>query len=114
MTRSGHCIPNDVVVDHIKTLLQMEFVDYGYLKVSHWLRQRKDYLINPKKVYRLMKLEGLLNPKIRPKVPHRRWIKDWVPQPDQPFSYLEFDIKYIYIHQQCRNALLIPAIRDRC
>ena len=72
LTGSGLCIPNAVVVDNIKTLLQMEFVDYGYLKVTHWLRQRKDYLINPKKVYRLMKLADLLNPKIRPIVPHRR------------------------------------------
>jgi hypothetical protein len=41
-----------------------------------------------------------LNPKKRPKVTHRRWIKDLVSQPEQPFSYLEFDIKYIYIHAQ--------------
>lgn len=110
LTGLGLCIPNDVVVDDIKALLQTEFVDYGYLKVTYWLRQRKDYLINPKKVYRLMKLADLLNPKIRPKVPHRRWITEWVPKPDQPFSYLEFDIKYIYIHQQRRNALLLSVI----
>ncbi len=109
-TRSGHRLPNEVVVEQIKTLLQMEFVDYGYLKVTHWLRLRKDYLINPKKVYRLMKLHNLLNPQRRPKAPHRRWIKDWVPQPDQPFSCLEFDIKYIYIHAQRRNALLISVV----
>ena len=110
LTRSGHYISNDVVVDKIKALLQMEFVDYGYLKVTHWLRRRKGYVINPKKVYRLMKLHDLLNPKKRAKVTGRRWIKDWVPQPDQPFSYLEFDIKYIYIHQQRRNALLISVV----
>jgi transposase InsO family protein len=110
LTLSGHFIPNDMVVDQIKALLQMEFVDYGYLKVTCWLRLRKNYIINPKKVYRLMKLHDLLNPKKRPKAPNRRWIKDWVPQPDQPFFYLEFDIKYIYIHAQRRNALLISVI----
>jgi hypothetical protein len=51
-----------------------------------------------------------LNPKKRPKVTHRRWIKYLVPQPEQPFSHLEFDIKYIYIHAQRRNALLISVI----
>ena len=65
LTTSGHFIPNEVVVDDIKALLKTEFVDYGYLKVTHWLRLRKDYLINPKKVYRLMKLHDLLNPKKR-------------------------------------------------
>lgn len=109
-TRSGGYIPNQVVVDQIKALLKKEFVDYGYLKVTHWLRLRKDYLINPKKVYRLMKSDNLLNPKRRPKAPNRRRIKDWVPQPDQPFSCLQFDIKYIYIHRQRRNALLISVI----
>lgn len=110
LTGSGEYISNDIVVDDIKALLKMEFVDYGYLKVTHWLRRRKDYVINPKKVYRLMKINDLLNPKKRPKAANRRWIKDWVPQPDQPFSYLEFDIKYIYIHQQRRNALLISIL----
>lgn len=110
LTTSGHFIPNEVVVDDIKALLKTEFVDYGYLKVTHWLRLRKDYLINPKKVYRLMKLHDLLNPKKRPKAPNRRWIKDWVPRPDQPFSYLEFDIKYVYIHLLRRSALLISVI----
>jgi transposase InsO family protein len=43
-------------------------------------------------------------------VAKRRWIKDLVPQPEQPFSYLEFDIKYIYIHVERRNALLISVI----
>lgn len=109
-TGSGQYVPNAVVVAEIKTLLQIEFVDYGYLKVTWWLRRQKQYCINPKKVYRLMKSEHLLNPKKRPKASNRRWIKDWVPQPDQPFSHLEFDIKYVYIHRQRRNALLISVI----
>ncbi|NND05830.1 MAG: transposase [Saprospiraceae bacterium] len=36
-------------------------MDYGYIKVTHWLRKRRGYLINKKKVYRLMKDHKLLN-----------------------------------------------------
>ena len=45
---------NELVVEHIKTLLAEPFVDYGYLKVTFFLREEKNYVINPKKVYRLM------------------------------------------------------------
>lgn len=110
LTRSGLCVANSVLVDDIKSLLQMEFVDYGYLKVTHWLRRRRDYVINPKKVYRLMQQHGLLNPKRRPKLSRRRWVSDWLPQPDQPFACLECDIKYIYIHHLRRNALLLSIL----
>jgi hypothetical protein len=47
LTRSGLYIQNEVVINNIKELLQMEFVDYGYLKVTYWLRQKKEYVINP-------------------------------------------------------------------
>ena len=32
---------------------------YGYLKMTEYLRQTKEYQVNPKRVYRLMKLMGL-------------------------------------------------------
>ena len=54
-TKSGEQIHNETVIEDIKRILSQEFVDYGYLKVTHWLRQEMGYLINPKKVYRLMK-----------------------------------------------------------
>lgn len=110
LTCSGQAVANSVVVIDIEALLQSEFVDYGYLKVTHWLRQHKGYLINPKKVYRLMKLAGLLNPQRRAKIIGRRWITELVPLVESPFSYLEIDIKYIYIHGQRRNALLLSLL----
>ena len=57
----GSIVRNEVVVKDIEWILGQEFVDYGYLKVTHWLRQERDYIINPKKVYRLMSENGLLN-----------------------------------------------------
>ena len=41
--RDGSIVSNEVVVKDIEWILGQEFVDYGYLKVTHWLRQERDY-----------------------------------------------------------------------
>ncbi|MEP7266078.1 MAG: transposase [Saprospiraceae bacterium] len=46
---------DEQAVDDIKELLAHEFMDYGHLKMTYWLRKMKGYIINDKKVYRLMK-----------------------------------------------------------
>ena len=108
--RDGSIVRNEVVVKDIEWILGQEFVDYGYLKVTHWLRQERDYIINPKKVYRLMSENGLLN-KFKPKNKgKRKWVKKLVPETEQPLDYLEFDIKYFYVAGQNRNALLLSII----
>lgn len=110
MTDDGQLISNEQVVEQISDLLSEEFVDYGYLKVTHWLRKRKGYIINKKKVYRLMGESGLLN-KIKPKKKGKRtWVKELLPPAEVPFDYLEFDIKYIYVAAERRNALLLTVI----
>ncbi|MEO1519036.1 MAG: integrase core domain-containing protein, partial [Bacteroidota bacterium] len=38
------------------------------------------------------------------------WVKDLVPQPSGELEYLEFDIKYIYLHGKRRYALLLTVI----
>ena len=109
-TVHGQEVTNDQVVEEIKELLKQEFVDYGYIKVTHWLRQHKGYIINKDKVYRLMSENNLLNKrKPLPRV-KRLWVKDLVPLTTTSFEYLEIDIKYIYVHGQHRNALLITII----
>ena len=40
ITRTGIRVPNQQVVDQIEELLHQEFVDYGYIKVTWWLRSR--------------------------------------------------------------------------
>lgn len=109
-TEGGQFVSNEQVVEEITDLLSEEFVDYGYLKVTHWLRRRKHYIINPKKVYRLMTEAGLLN-KFKPKKKGKRnWVKELLPPAEVPFDYLEFDIKYIYVAGLNRNALLLTVI----
>ena len=61
LTNDGEVVDNAQVVKDIEEILSEEFVDYGYLKVTHWLREEKNYIINPKKVYRLMREADLLN-----------------------------------------------------
>jgi len=46
--KDGSMVPNEQVVDDIKTVLSGDFVCYGYHKVTLELRQM-DYIINPKK-----------------------------------------------------------------
>ena len=61
-------VDNKVVVEDITELLSKEFVDYGYIKVSKYLKQN-NYNINKKKVYRLMKENNLLHKqRIKPKI----------------------------------------------
>jgi putative transposase len=49
----------DVVVTSIKDILKHEFIDCGYRLMSSYLT-RDGYTINHKKLYRIMKEEGLL------------------------------------------------------
>ena len=109
-TQSGLEVSNNQVLIDIEQLLLEEFVDYGYLKVTHWLRQESDYIINPKKVYRLMATGGLLNKFVARKKSKRNWVKNLLPQTKEAFDYLEFDIKYFYVAGKNRNALLLTVI----
>ncbi|MFZ1619473.1 MAG: IS3 family transposase [Microgenomates group bacterium] len=106
----GHSVCNEEVITQIKEILSEEFVDYGYLKTTHALRQDYGYIISPKKVYRLMREEKLLNKPTKATLTRREWVKELVPKPVTHFHYLEFDIKYIYIKGKRRNALLLTVI----
>src|SRR6266498_4728843 len=55
MKQNGDFSTNEKVVEDIKAILNEEFVDYGYIKITYWLREEMHYIINFKKVYRLMK-----------------------------------------------------------
>jgi transposase InsO family protein len=108
---NGSFVSNKTVVLEIEKVLGVEFVDYGYLKVTHHLRDGLGYVINPKKVYNLMKTNGLLNLKTSPvNRGARNWAKEFVPNPGLDFAHLEFDIKYFYVWGQKRNAMVLTVI----
>lgn len=52
-------ILNQEVISAVKEILSHEFIDCGYRLITNYLN-RDGYLINHKKLYRLMKNEGLL------------------------------------------------------
>lgn len=103
-------VVNTQVLEHIKHILEEEFVDYGYLKTTHALRQYYGYIISPKKVYRLMSENHLLNKGHKSKINKRQWVQQLVPNPTEHFSYLEFDIKYMYIKGKKKSVLLLTVI----
>lgn len=107
---SGDLVSNDEVVKQIKEELEQEFVDYGYVKMTYFLRDEYSYIINEKKVYLLMKENNLLyKPRGRNKS-GKTWVQDLVPSVSMPFTFWEFDIKYMWIAGERRNAMLLTIL----
>ncbi len=109
LTVAGDLIDNKEVINQIKKIIESDFIDYGYDKVTYLLKE-KGYIINRKKVYRLMKEHRLLNPKDRPATTLKSYVKYSQPYPGRPFESLEIDIKYIYIAGDNANAFLITIL----
>jgi putative transposase len=100
-------VRNEVVVDDIIDLISPEYNDYGYQTVSELLKQ-KGYIINHKKVRRLMRDYNLLHPKTVKYIPgNKTYIQFTVPPLIAPYDTVEADIKYVYIHGEKRNAFLL-------
>lgn len=94
----------------IKFILGIEFVDYGYQKMTVTLRA-DGFIINEKKVYRLMTAAGLLySSKIGYKSGNRKFVQFYTQQASAPMQQLCMDIKYLYIHGAGRNALLLTVL----
>ncbi len=110
----GTKVDNDKVVSNIFEILEPEFHNYGYQTVTQKLRHM-GYIINPKKVYRLMKENQLLHPKIKPDGRNdKTYVKHSVPLLEAPFATVEVDIKYIYIAGLNKNAYLITFVCTFC
>jgi transposase InsO family protein len=101
-------VPDEVVTSQIHTLLAHDFVDYGYRKVTEWLKWHGRYLVNHKKVLRLMRTHELVMPaRGSQSLGGRQRITEKVPQPSGPGLYFEMDIKYIKVQGANRNALIL-------
>ena len=109
LKEDGAMVKNTDVIASIKEIISPDFIDYGYEKVTAELH-KKGYIINRKKVYRLMKEGHLLNPKQVTPRQLKNYVRFSQPYPSQPFEMLEIDIKYIYIRGDRRNAYLITIL----
>ena len=101
-------LSNGQVVDEMKELLSREFVCYGYKKVTKHL-QREGFMINRKKVRRLMAENSLLNHSYNRRSPVSRVVESKVIV-SAPNQVWEVDIKYVWIAGEERNAYFLGFI----
>lgn len=108
MKLDGALVPNEDVIIRIKKLIDTEFNAFGYEYAAHELK--KEYLINKKKVYRLMLANSLLlNKMIRPSG-KRDFVQFRRIEASKPLEYLCWDIKYIWVHGERRNYYLLSIL----
>ena len=110
VNKDGVLFENKVVLAEIETTLHQEFCCYGYRNMTGELKER-GWIINHKKVYRLMKEHKLLyGGRIRPEPFKRNFIRFRTPGAEKPLQYLSMDIKYVYIHGWNRNVYLLTVM----
>jgi transposase InsO family protein len=105
----GHWVSNASLLEEIHAILQLEFIDYGYRNVAEELKNR-GYLINKKKVYRLMKASHLLHRSRKSSLVQRQFVKITSPDFKRPFEIFEMDIKYVYLEEEKRNSYLLTIL----
>ena len=107
--RDGTTVPNEEVVDDIKKILSGEFICYGYQNVTAALKAM-DYIINHKKVYRLMDESKLLLGKVISTHGKRDFVKFRKITASRPMEYLCLDIKYVWVKGEKRNYYLLSVM----
>lgn len=111
--RDGTRVSNDLVVEDIKKVLGGDLGFYGYEKTT-WELHDWGYLINKKKVYRLMEEANLLLITQRISTHGKRqFVQFRCIDAKRPLEYLCMDIKYVYIDSEKRFAYLLTVI-DVC
>src|SRR5665811_255753 len=104
---NGTTVGNCDVVDAIKSILGIEFLCYGYVPVTDELFDR-GYLINHKKVYRIMRENKLLCGKvIATHAGKRQFIRFRKINAQYPMQHMCMDIKYIYIKGERKFTYLL-------
>jgi transposase InsO family protein len=100
-------VANEVVIEQIKITKSDPDTDYGYHKMTYVLLIL-GYLINHKKVYRLMDEKGLL--KDRSQKPSRSYVKYRRVMPLSPLEILEMDIKFVWVEEHRRFAYVLTVV----
>lgn len=101
-TPKGEClVENSEVVEDIRRILGRDYCVYGYHIMTYELRSL-GYLINKKKVYRLMDEHRLLCGRIIKTQGKRQWVTFRRIQATRPMEYLCLDIKYVWVQGESR------------
>lgn len=108
--KNGFVSQSDVVKS-IKKILKHEFIDCGYRLMTKYLN-RDGYQINHKKLYRIMKEEGLLKleNRINRSGSGRKFVKFRKIYTSRPLQCLEMDIKMVWVPNVGKNAYLLSVI----
>jgi transposase InsO family protein len=104
--RDGTQVSNSQVVDEIKKIVSGEFVCYGYQNVTSELKDL-EFIINHKKVYRLMDENQLLLGKVIKTHGKREFVHFRKITATRPMEYLCWDIKYVWVKGERRNYYLL-------
>jgi transposase InsO family protein len=105
--KEGLPIPNQTVVEEIKKTKACQDTNYGYRNMTYHL-MLLGYIINKKKVYRLMKQASLLRGKVKSQ--DKKYIKYRVVAPEGPLQVFGMDIKMVWIAEHRRHAYILNII----
>ena len=109
-TKQG-LVDQEAVIKAVKDVLSHEFIDCGYRLMTSYLN-KDGYLINHKKLYRIMKEAGLLKleHRINRSGSGRKFVKFRKVNTTRPLECLEMDIKMVWIPNVGKNAYLLSVI----
>jgi putative transposase len=109
--KSKGWVNQDTVLAAVKNVLSHEFIDCGYRLMNSYL-QKDGYLINHKKLYKIMSEQGLLKLEnsIKRSGSERKFVKFRKVNTARPLEYLEMDIKMVWIPSVGKNAYLLSII----
>lgn len=109
---NGVQIGSEIVLISMLKLFENPFVDYGYYKVYIYLRDELSYKVSKHLVYKLMKINNLLQDRYlqSSKKGKRTWAKDIIPQTEIPFNYFEFDIKFVWLAGKKKNMQVLTVL----
>jgi transposase InsO family protein len=100
---------NSAILMIVERVLTQEFACYGYRAMAAVLR-REGFIINHKKLYRMMKQAALLNAERVAPLVQRMLAKRGKVITTRPFEHLQMDIKYVFIAGEQRWAYLLTVI----
>lgn len=106
----GYVSECEVLVS-VKEILSHEFIDCGYRLMTSYLK-KDGYVINHKKLYRIMKEAGMLKAenRINRSGSGRKFVKFRKVKTTRPMECLEMDIKMVWIPSVGKNAYLLSMI----
>lgn len=98
---------NQKVISRIESIHSDPDTAYGYHTMTKALQQ-EGFVINHKKVYRLMRSKNLLRSK--PMIKERNYVKYRKVSPTSPLEVLEMDIKMQWIERERKHAYILNIV----